>query len=169
VRRPAWARAWAIAGIEAGRITDEGGLLHLSGPWRGTTEVAVRLAAQPEIRSAAGEAVVAWGPLLFAQPIPGRRDVVRTHPAAPDGCAFRDIVVDRVEDPVAIDPDQVVSLTPVPAPPGTEAAAARHAWQRLGLSVTGAGGGAGPTLVPMGATVLRRLTLGATGPTAPVP
>jgi hypothetical protein len=130
--------------------------------------VTVRLAAEPEIRAAAGEAVAAWGPLLFAPPIPGRREVARTHLADLDGPAFRDVVVDRVEDPVAIEPDQVASLTPAPPPPGAEAAGARHAWQRRGLSVTTAGGGRGPTLVPMGATVLRRLTLGTSEPTPPV-
>ncbi len=168
IRRPAWAREVAVTGVDAGRITAEGGLLHLAGPWRGTTEVAVRIAAEPEIRTAAGEAVAAWGPLLFAQPIPGRREVVRTHREEPDGAAFRDIVVDRVEDPAAIRLDQVASLTPAPPPPGTEAAVARHAWQRRGLSVTTAGGGPGPTLVAMGATVLRRLALGPAEPTAPV-
>ena len=78
IRRPIWASEVAIAGVDASRITSEDGLLHLAGPWRGTTEVTVRLHAKPEIRTTADEALTAWGPLLFAQPIPGRREVART-------------------------------------------------------------------------------------------
>jgi len=168
IRRPAWAREVTVTGVDATRITADGGLLHLAGPWRETTQVAVRLGAEPEIRRAAGQALAAWGPLLYAQPIPGRRGVVRTHPAGPDAAAFRDVVVDRAEDPVAIRPDQPVALAPARPPPGSEAASARHAWQRQGLSVTTADGRPGPTLVPMGATVLRRLTLGPSEPGPPV-
>ena len=131
IRRPAWAWDLDIIGVDAARITATGGLVHVCGPWRGAREVTVRLHAEPEVRTAAGEALAAWGPLLFAQPIPGRREVVRTHPAGPDGTAFRDVLVDRVEDPVAIQPDRLGSLTPAPhrrpaprpLPPGTPGSA----------------------------------------------
>jgi hypothetical protein len=167
VRRPAWARDVGVAGVDADRITAEGGLLHLAGPWQGTTEVAVRLHAEPETRTARGAAMAAWGPLLFAQPIAGRRAVVRTHLADPGG-AFRDVVVDRAGEPVGIPTDRWAELTRVEPPPGSEAASARHAWQRQGLAAATADGGRAPVLVPMGATVLRRLTLGPGEPRPPV-
>jgi hypothetical protein len=167
VRRPGWATAVQVDGIDGGRVSVLDGFTRLVGPWPiGRTEVTVDLAAAPQLREVrdGDEVVVGWGPLLFARPLPGRREVVRMYPVDVPGATFSDVAV----HPVGAASDIVLAADadpqPCPVLGSSEAALAPHAWQRQGLSVTAVGAvGTGGvreevTLVPMGATVLRQLT-----------
>ncbi len=165
IRRPGWATGVSVSGVGDRLVSEQDGYLRIVGPWPiGHTSLTVDLAAAPEVRAArGGETLIGWGPLLFARPLPGRREVVRTYPVAVPGASvpFRDIAV----HPVGATSDIVLAVDADPQPcsvaDGSEAAAAPHAWQRQGVTVTavGADGTRGRvSLVPMGATVLRQLT-----------
>jgi DUF1680 family protein len=163
IRRPGWATSANVDGIDAGRIADVGGFLRLVGPWAaGRTELTVDLETEPMVRERRdGKVLIAWGPLLFARPIPGRREVVRTYAVNAPGTTFRDIAVhpDGATSDIVLAAD--ADPRPGPVPDGSEAAAAPHAWQRQGMTVTAVGAGGVSerlSLVPMGATVLRQLT-----------
>ncbi len=165
IRRPNWAIGAAVDGIDVGRVGEQDGFVRIVGPWPiGRTALTVDLAAAPEVRAArGGETLIGWGPLLFARPLPGRREVVRAYPVGVPGASvqFRDIAVHPVGDTSDIVLAADVDPQPCPVPQDSEAAAAPHAWQRQGVAVTvvgPAGERKRVALVPMGATVLRQLT-----------
>ena len=101
---------------------------------------------------------MAHGPLLYALPIPGRREVVRAFDVPGVERPFRDVRVHPALAPPDVRLPADASPRPAPVPAGTEAADARHAWQRRALAVDvvdADGCHREATLVPMGATVLR--------------
>jgi hypothetical protein len=159
IRRPAWAGDLQLTGVDGGRTHVSPSLLRLDGPWAGTTTVRVWFAAQPEVRTAAtGERLVAQGPLLFALPIPGDREVIRTHEVHVVGGRFEDVHVRPHMAPPHIVMSPNPNPRPAPVPPWAEAARAPHPWQRRALAVDlvdAAGRLEEHVLVPMGATVLR--------------
>lgn len=163
IRRPAWASDTQVTGVPGSRVHALPSVIRLDGPWSGSTIVGTWFRAVPEVRTAAsGQRLVAQGPLLFALPIRGDREVVRTHVTPGVDTRFEDVHVrPRVVPPVARMPADP-KPRPAPVPPWTEAARAPHAWQRHALAVDlldGTGRCREHVLVPMGATVLRLVAL----------
>jgi hypothetical protein len=84
--------------------------------------------------------------------------VVRTFNVPGVDRPFRDVRVHPTQPPLDLRLSTGAEPRPVPVPAGTEAADARHAWQRRALAVDvvdARGRRSEATLVPMGATVLR--------------
>jgi hypothetical protein len=159
VRVPGWARDAQVAGVDDDRIGIGATLLRINGPWSGRTAIEVSFGSLPEIREApTGERLAAHGPLLYALPIPGRREVVRAFDVPGAKRPFRDIRVHPVVEPPSLRLPADASARPAPVPTGVEAAGAPHTWQRRGLAVEMVdddGRRREVVLVPMGATVLR--------------
>ena len=159
VRVPGWACDTRLTGVDDERIEAEPSLVSIHGPWSGRITLEVSFPAEPEIREApGGERLVAHGPLLYAMPIPGTREVVRTFDVPGVEPPFRDVKVHPALAPLdrRLPADAQPRLAPVPA--GAEAADAPHAWQRRALAVDMVDAGDSrreAVLVPMGATVLR--------------
>ena len=102
--------------------------------------------------------LVADGPLLYAMPLPGRREVVRTFDVPGLERPFRDVKVHPAAAPPDLRLPADAQPRPVPVPAGTEAAGAPHEWQRRALAVDVIDDDdrrLEAILVPMGATVLR--------------
>jgi hypothetical protein len=102
--------------------------------------------------------LVAHGPLLYALPFAGTREVVRTFEVPGVERPFRDVKV----HPVRTSPDLRLPADadprPAPVPADGEASRAPHAWQRRALAVDvvdADGRRREVVLVPMGATILR--------------
>jgi hypothetical protein len=159
VRVPGWARDAQVTGVDDDRIGIGANLLRIHGPWSARTTIEVSFGSLPEIREApSGERLVAHGPLLYALPVPGAREIARTFDVSGVARPFCDIKV-RAAGPV---PDLRLPAGAQPrqvaVPTGSEAADAPHAWQRRGLAVEMVdddGRLREVVLVPMGATVLR--------------
>jgi len=159
LRIPGWARDALLKGVDDERVEAEPSLLGIHGPWSGRTTIEVWFGADPEIRkSPGGERLVAFGPLLYALPIPGRREVVGVFDVPGVEPPFRDVTVRPAHPPLELHLPDDARPRPAPVPTGTEAASAQHAWQRRALAVDAVDAGGHRrevTLVPMGATVLR--------------
>ena len=79
MRVPGWARDAQVTGVDDDRIGIGATLLRIHGPWSARTTIEVSFRSLPEIREApTGERLVAHGPLLYALPIPGAREIART-------------------------------------------------------------------------------------------
>lgn len=158
VRRPAWAGGASVTGIAGDRVSHDPGLVRVAGPWSGRTTLEVAFEAPVEVRpSATGQRLVGRGPLLYAQPIPGEREVTRRYQVASADARLEDVVVRPSGDarPFTLRDGEG---RPSSAPPGVEAAQAPHLWQRQGVLLPMAddrGQTAERRLVPMGATTLR--------------
>ncbi len=159
LRVPGYASAWQVLGVQGKRLRTAPSVIRIGGTWSGWTTIQAGFDAAPEVReTSAGVRLVAHGPLLYALPIPGRREVVRTFNVPGVERPFCDVRV----YPALTQPDVRLpgdaSPRPAPVPAGTEAADARHAWQRRAL-VVGVVDADGchreASLVPMGATLLR--------------
>ncbi len=159
VRIPGWAHDARVTGMDDERVETEPSLVSIHGPWSGRTTVEVSFGSVPEIREApGGERLVAHGPLLYALPLPGAREIVRTFDVPGVGHPFRDVRVRPTLTPPELRLPADANPRPAQVPAVTEAADARHAWQRraLAVDVVDAGGRRREIfLVPMGATVLR--------------
>lgn len=159
VRVPGWASDVRVTGVADERIAAEPALLCVRGPWTGRTTVEVAFVAEPGVRrSPGGEHLLAHGPLLYALPIQGRREVVREFDAPGVERPFRDVRVHPILATPEVRLPADVCPRPAPVPAGTEAAGARHHWQRRALAVDLVDADARrrtETFVPMGATVLR--------------
>ena len=159
VRVPGWARDAQATGVGDDRIAIGATLLRIHGPWSARTTIEVSFGSLPEIRQApTGERLVAHGPLLYALPIPGAREIARTFDVSGVARPFCDVKV----RPAGPAPDlrlrAGVQPRQVAVPTGSEAADAPHAWQRRGLAVDVVDDDdrlRESVLVPMGATVLR--------------
>ncbi len=159
LRVPGWARGLSATGLEGSRIRSTPSMARVGGPWAGRTAFEARFECEPEVRTAAsGERLVAFGPLLYALPLSGMREVVRTFDIPGVEPPLRDVHVlpARRAPRLSLAADARPRVVAVPA--GVEAASARHAWQRRALAVealTTTGRPRRITLVPMGATTLR--------------
>lgn len=159
LRRPGWAGDVDIRGVAGERVHLEPSLVRIEGPWAARTTIEVAFRARSEVRAlSGGRRVIARGPLLYALPLPGSREVVRTYPVADTAAVFADVLV----RPGDTRPDPILPAAPAPrpaaVPPWSDAAGALHAWQRLGLAVDmvdDSGTRGERRLVPMGATLLR--------------
>ncbi len=159
LRVPRWASAWQVTGVHGRRLRTALSMIRIGGTWSGRTTIQAAFDAAPEIRETpGGERLVAQGPLLYALPLAGRREVVRTFDVPGVEHAFRDIRVHPAAAPGDLRLPADAHPRPVAIPAGTEAAGAPHAWQRLALAVDVIDGDdrrREAILVPMGATVLR--------------
>ncbi|MEI7743296.1 MAG: hypothetical protein WCK58_06050 [Chloroflexota bacterium] len=150
LRRPRWAGSVRVDGVGAERVDEHGNAIRIAGPWAaGRTVFDVDLAMEPEVRRVrGGRTVVAVGPVLFALPLPGRREHFRTF-EVPGLAPFHDVLVHPAGGPVDLVVPVGSLLQTAALPPDAEAARAPHAWQRRALAVRD------QVLVPMAATTLR--------------
>ena len=159
LRVPRWASAWQVTGVHGMRLRTAPSVIRIGGTWSGRTTIQAAFDAGPEIRETpAGVRLVAHGPLLYALPLPGWREVVRTFDVAGVARPFRDIRVHPAAVPGDLRLPADAHPRPAPVPARTEAAGALNAWQRRALAVDVVdvrGRRREATLVPMGATVLR--------------
>jgi hypothetical protein len=157
VRIPGWAQGVALTGIAEGRAQEAPSALRLAGPWSGRTTFELRLGAPVEVRASdAGQRLVARGPLLYALPLPGERQVTRRYDTGGTGTRFEDVLV--LPKGSQAEPRLRGAIGVAGVPSGCEAARAAHLWQRQGVQVAladPAGRDEAADLVPLGATALR--------------
>lgn len=159
LRVPRWASAWQVTGVHGMRLRTAPSVIRIGGTWSGRTTIQAAFDAGPEIRETpAGVRLVAHGPLLYALPLAGTREVVRTFEVPGVERPFRNVKV----HPVRTSPDLRLPADadprPAPVPADGEASRAPHAWQRRALAVDvvdADGRRREVVLVPMGATILR--------------
>jgi uncharacterized protein len=173
LRVPGYASAWQVLGVHGKRLRTAPSVIRIGGTWSGRTTVQAGFDAAPEVRETpAGVRLVAHGPLLYALPLPGRREVVRTFDLPDVGRPFRDVRVHPAQTAPDLRLPANAKPRPAPVPSGTEAAGALHAWQRRGLAVDMTDRDdrrREAILVPMGATILRVVAFPSARAPSPLP
>jgi DUF1680 family protein len=160
LRKPGWAGT-VSAEASGATVTERGDYLVVRKRWAPGDRI--RLSLRPEIQRHElpnGEAWLQRGPLVYALGIPSRSEDTRTYA----GTGFTDYVVFPTEETFrtlafeAAAPGQTFGFSFVPAPAGTMPWS--EATPRLsgGLVDRSTGATKKVTLLPMGATVLRKVT-----------
>jgi hypothetical protein len=151
LRRPAWASGLALAGADSAVESD--GWVHVRKTWSSGDQLALRFEADVTChRWTNGKGFISYGPLLFALPLAGN---------ARGGREYRPGFADRYYDLAAPVPDLALprSLLFSVEHHGFDP---HHPWGSLVLAgelLDAASGAARPVrLVPLGGTILRRVT-----------
>ncbi len=155
LRRPAWAREVRLDA--SGRHSESKGYLHIDTRWEAGDTVRITFFAEPEVhQDLLGRGYVSLGPLVFALPLAGRPIETRQYPVP----GFRDLLYDYADDPAK----QCYRLPPDPCfEVVTGSGIGDHPFQgsvmMRGELIDPSDARRKPvTLVPMGGTVLRKVT-----------
>ncbi len=151
LRRPAWASGLALTGAD--NAVESDGWVHVRKTWSSGDQLTLRFAADIAChRWTNGEGFLSYGPLLFALPLAGN---------ARGGREYRPGFADRYYDLAVPVPDLVLprDLLFAVEHRGFDP---HHPWDSLALAgelLDAASGAARPArLVPLGGTILRRVT-----------
>jgi hypothetical protein len=151
LRRPAWTSGLVLAGAE--QAVERDGWVHVRKTWSSGDQLALRFEADVTChRWTSGEGFVSYGPLLFALPLAGN---------AHGGREYRPGFEDRYYDLVGPVPDLALPRDPL-FTMERQRFDPHRPWDSLALAgemLDTASGAAQPArLVPLGGTILRRVT-----------
>lgn len=156
LRIPGWARGYALDAAEA-EVREADGFLRIRKTWEGIERVTVAFTCNVEpVVACNGEVGVRRGPLLYALPIAGNREVLKEY----GDTGLADIVVTPAEDL----PDFLIDLDALSFSTAASAQSDRlRPWHASPVILEGtlrdvAGKDCPVTLVPFGSTTLRRTT-----------
>ena len=156
LRRPGWATTMDIK-VQDGETKEDDGFIHITRTWNAGDRVDIHFAAEVMARSANdGSLFFHRGPLVYALPIPAQQEVIRSYPV-PGFHDYQHTPVDEAFRRISLAGGDASRFRLIRQP-----GIVQTPWATPPLSLVGPmlldGVETEIRLVPMGATILRRVT-----------